>query len=74
MKCVTHFQDLHILLPNIKCEFSAICISETSQKFDEKFKGNVSIHGFTEPFTSGSLSSKRGVAIYIKDTYKVYER
>ena len=27
----SHFQDLHILLANIKCEFSAICISETSQ-------------------------------------------
>ena len=56
----SHFQDLHILLANIKCEFSAICISETSQKFNEKFKGNVSIHGFTEPFTTGSLSSKGG--------------
>ena len=54
----SHFQDLHILLANIKCEFSAICLSETSQIFNEVFKRNVSIHGFTEPFITGSLSSK----------------
>ena len=32
-----HFEDLHVLLANMKYEFSAICISETSQKFNENF-------------------------------------
>ena len=58
----------------MKYEFSAICISETSQKFNENFKVNVSIDGFAEPIVTGTLTSKGGVAIYIKDTFETFER
>ena len=53
-----HFEGLHVPLANMKYEFSAICISETSQKFNENFTANVSIHGFVEPIVTETLISK----------------
>ena len=48
-------------------------ITETSHKKNELSTTNVSIQGYTEFFTP-SNSRKGGTALYVKESYDVFER
>ena len=51
-----------------------IAITETSEHKDLSFISNVSIDGFNPPFKTPSLTKKGGVALYIRNSYNVFER
>ena len=57
----------------MQLDFDAICISETSFK-DDDIANNELLENYTNPFTSNTLSSKGGVAIFLKNDLDVVER
>ena len=51
-----------------------IGMSETSQREGCNFSKNVTIDGYQQPFTSGSKTSRGGVAIYARENLNIWER
>ena len=68
------FDSLHNFINNTKMDLDIINISETSQTENSNFDTNITLEGYKPPFTTGSLLSKGGVAIYVKNNLNVLER
>ena len=68
------FDDYHTFINNTKTNIDVLCISETTQKENCPFNLIINIEGYKQPFTLGSKTATRGVAIYVKNEYDVIER
>ena len=68
------FDSLHNFINSTKLDLDIICLSESSQKYNQDFSTNISIDGYKKPFTLGSKFSKGGVVIYANDNLNVFER
>ena len=47
-----------------------IALSETSENDDHSFLQNVKMEGYHDPYSTPTLSSKGGVAIYVNRDFK----
>ena len=61
------FEQLHNFVNTTKMNVDLIGISETSQREGCNFSKNVTIDGYQQPFTTGSKTSRGGVAIYARE-------
>ena len=68
----SHFDTLNEFIVQSQLEFDAICISETSLATDNHLSKNDQFNNYSKPFTTNTLSSKGGVAIYIKNNVTDY--
>ena len=67
------FDNLYEFISSISSEYDVIAITETSKKIDEFFTTNVYIDVYQESYTP-SNSRKGGTALYVKESYDVFER
>ena len=67
------FENLHTFLNGSKSAMDVVAISETSEHDVNSFLQNVEIEGY-DLHSTPTLSSKGGVAIYVKSEYKSHER
>ena len=68
------FDDYHTSVTRPNINIDVMCRSETTQKENCPFNLNINIDGYGQPFTLGSKTARRGVAIYVKEDYNVIER
>ena len=66
------FDQIHQFLAS-STNFDILAFTETSQKHNCDFSLNVNLEGYSL-FSTGSLSSKGGTAIYVKNSYNCRER
>ena len=51
-----------------------VALTETSENDKHSFLQNIRMEGYHDPFSTPSLSSKGGVAMYVNSDFKTHER
>ena len=64
-----HSDILNEFLVQSKFQFDALCISETTLKNDDVLADHEKLSGYNKYFHTNTLTSKGGVAIFIKDKF-----
>ena len=70
----SHHQELELVISESSLRFNVIYISETSQKVNNQFAKNILLDNYQSPYTTGTKSSKGGVAIYVAENLDTFER
>ena len=69
------YEDTSFLFLNgSKSAMDIIALTETSENDDHSFLQNVKLEGYSDPFSTPTLTSKGGVAIYVNSESKTHER
>ena len=69
-----HFEDLETVIVDSNLNFSAICISETSQRESTMFCKNIDLKHYHKPISTGTKTAKGGIAIYVLKDHDSLER
>ena len=70
----SHVDTINDFLAQSKVEFDAICVSETSLQHNDLIPDNDILNNYSRPFTTNTMTSKGGVAIFLKNGLDAHER
>ena len=71
---VSHIDNLQEFFVHSNTDFDVICISETSLQNEATIPQNAKLSNYNNPFTTNTLTSKGGVAIFTKNNHEAFER
>ena len=68
------FENLHCFLNGSKSAMDIVALTETSENDDHSFLQNIRLEGYHDPYSTPTLTSKGGVAMFVNSDFKTHER